>query len=218
MCFSATASFAVATGTGLVGVLAATKVSNWREIPLASMPLIFAAQQGIEGVLWLRLASADGTDWIGPLANIFAVIALVVWPVWSPLAAGLIERDRPRRLAIAVLLGLGLVVALFGLADIQASPYGVAILGRSLSYANGVVHSPLLLGAYVLCTCGPLLLSSHAMLRLFGAIVVAGLVVSAVFYFAVSFSVWCFFAAAGSVMVYLYFAAVPERAATRRAV
>ena len=86
MCFSASASFAVAAGTGLVGALTVAKVSNWREIPLASVPVIFATQQTIEGVLWLLLPTGSEPALTGSLANIFAFCALVIWPLLSPLA------------------------------------------------------------------------------------------------------------------------------------
>jgi len=210
MCFSAPASFAVATGTGLVGVAAATKVSNWREVPLASVPLIFAAQQAVEGVLWLLLARGDQASSVAVLANIFAFCALAVWPLWAPLAAGLVERDHLRRIAIAALFVLAVPVAVVGLKDIYTNPYGACVLQHSISYTNGTIYSPLELGTYFLCVCGPLFLSSHKMLNLFGAIVVVGLGVSAIFFFATSFSVWCFFAAAGSITVYLYFASARE--------
>lgn len=216
MCFSASTSFAVAAGNGLVGALTATKVSNWREIPLASIPLIFAAQQTIEGVLWLHLARGNETALIGPLTNIFMFSALVAWPVWAPLATGLVEQDRMRRLAMAMLFALAITLALFNLRDISAHPYGVCIVQHSLSYTNGTAYSPLELGAYIVCTCCPLLFSSHKILRIFGAIVVTGLAVSTFFYIVAFFSVWCFFAAAGSVTVYLYFVATSEHIAEGR--
>ena len=94
MCFSALASFSVAAGTGLVGALTATKISNWREVPLAFIPLIFAMQQTIEGTLWVILPAASEPALSGVLPNIFAFIALVIWPLWSPLAVGLVEQNR----------------------------------------------------------------------------------------------------------------------------
>lgn len=210
MCFSALASFSVAAGTGFVGILTVTRVSNWREVPLASVPLIFAAQQTMEGALWLLLPAGSETATIDSLANIFAFSALVIWPLWSPLAAGLVEQNRIRRATMLALFFLALPVALLGGSDLAAHPYGVCIAQHSLSYRNGTTYSLLELAAYIICVCCPLLFSSHKILRGFGSIVVTGLAISASVYFATSFSVWCFFAAAGSITVYLYFAA-PSR-------
>jgi hypothetical protein len=216
MCFSAPASFAVAAGTGLVGALTVAKVSNWREIPLASVPLMFATQQTVEGVLWLLLPAGSEPALIGLLANMFAFYALVIWPVLSPLAIGLVEQDRLRRLAMTMLFALAIPLALFNLRDIAAHPYGACIVQYSISYSNGTAYSLLGWGAYIVCVCCPLLFSSHGILRVFGALVVAGLGVSAFFFIVTSFSVWCFFAAAGSVTVYLYFAATSEHVAEAR--
>ena len=51
MCFSATASFLAAGATFAVGAAALSRIGSPKEIPMASMPMIFAAQQAIEGVL-----------------------------------------------------------------------------------------------------------------------------------------------------------------------
>ena len=58
---------------------------------------------------------------------------------------------------------------------------------------------------YLLCTCVPPVLSSHRLIRIFVGIVIVGFAVSAVVYFATFISVWCFFAAADSVLLYFYF-------------
>jgi hypothetical protein len=55
MCFSAPASFITAGITGAIGVVALTRINEPRELPLAGTPLLFALQQGIEGLLWLKL-------------------------------------------------------------------------------------------------------------------------------------------------------------------
>jgi len=51
MCFSATASFAVAGASGLAGAFTISRAKKLREVPLAAIPLVFAAQQAIEGSL-----------------------------------------------------------------------------------------------------------------------------------------------------------------------
>ena len=218
MCFSALASFSVAVGTGLVGALTATKLSNWRDVPLASIPLLFTLQQTIEGVLWVILPAASDTALSGLLANVFAFIALVVWPLLSPFAVGLVEPNRTRRLIMVLLFVLALPIALLGLFDLSARPYGVCIAQHSLSYSNGTAYSPFELGTYIVCVCCPLLLASDKILRGFGMIAVTGLAISSFFYFVTSFSVWCFFAAAASVTVYLYFTAASEHPVHTRSV
>lgn len=58
---------------------------------------------------------------------------------------------------------------------------------------------------YLLCTCIPLLLSSHRLVQAFGAVMLAGYLVSGYLYFESFISVWCFFAAANSTLLYFYF-------------
>ena len=58
---------------------------------------------------------------------------------------------------------------------------------------------------YLLCTCVPLMLSSHRLIRVSGALVIVGFAISAYAYYATFTSVWCFFAAADSTLLYFYF-------------
>ena len=63
MCFSATASFsaaAVLLGIGtltLRSALASRHAYRRRELPFAAIPLLFAIQQLIEGVIWLTFGA-----------------------------------------------------------------------------------------------------------------------------------------------------------------
>ena len=214
MCFSAGASFAVAAGTGLAGAATLSKAPSWRELPLASIPFVFAAQQSVEGVLWLVLTKDWPATWQGALANSFAIFALAIWPVYAPLAAGLVEPNHGRRLAMTGLFAAGLIPAVYAAADIAAHPYGACVIQNSISYSNGTFYPPVLIAVYIACTTLPLIMSSHKAVRWFGALVVMGLAVSTTFYLLTAISVWCFFAAAGSIMVYLHFAA-PARDSRR---
>jgi hypothetical protein len=60
VCFSATASFTTAAVTAVIGVIAVSRTSQPREFMLAGMPIMFAIQQGIEGLLWLNLPARCG--------------------------------------------------------------------------------------------------------------------------------------------------------------
>lgn len=213
MCFSAPASFGVASVLGLAGAGAISKVTERREIPLASVPLVFATQQAIEGALWLSLGNDDLSRWAVPLANGFMFMALVVWPLWPPLAAILVERERRRRLAMIVILLVAIPLAFRGLSGMWTHAYEACVMQNSIAYSNGLPYLPRQFAGYVLCACFPFLLSSYKTLRMFGAIVLAGLIISATVYTYAYVSVWCFFAAAGSLTIYLHFArAQDERA------
>lgn len=206
MCFSATASFSVATGSGIIGVLSLAKAPSWRTVPIASIPLIFATQQAIEGNLWLVLVREDSPQAASYLAKSFVFIALVIWPTFAPFAARLVEQDWMGRKIMALLLLGGMFTSGYAIFDMTLHPYLACPLQSSVSYSNGQEFSPLFGLAYGATTTLPFLLSSHTALRSFGAVVILGFVISAVLFSATQLSVWCFFAGASSIMLYLYIA------------
>lgn len=206
MCFSATASFVTAAATGAVGIATLARTRQWNEVPLAAIPLTFAVQQAVEGALWLSLGGAKLPVSQVLLANMFAIFALSLWPVYAPVAVGLVETAAWRRRAMVLLFLLGLAVAIYGAKNISDAPYAACIVGHSLSYINGRLYPDIAMAAYVAATCLPALLSSHRALWLFGLLVAGGLAVSVAFFFEAQLSVWCFFAAVGSLAVYAYFA------------
>ena len=203
MCFSATASFVSAAAAGGLGALTLTRVSNAREYPLASIPLLFAAQQAIEGALWLSLQNHWPAAYAAPLAKTFVFIALIVWPVLIPLAVGLMEERRSRRSTIQLLVPIGLLLAAISLNAMWQHPYSAFIANRSICYISSYSYPSTDFAIYMGCTCGPLLISTDRLLKLLGLVVMSGAVASAIFFYMSFISVWCFFAAAASVAVYL---------------
>jgi hypothetical protein len=113
-------------------------------------------------------------------------------------------RSSPQRV-LHVIAALGCAISIYMLHGLIENPPPVAICGRSIDYGgneNALSWRSLL---YLVCTCAPLLLSSSGTIRRFGALVAGGFVVSATVYFTTYISVWCFFAAAGSGLLYFYF-------------
>ncbi|MBL8564524.1 MAG: hypothetical protein JNM89_02265 [Hyphomicrobiaceae bacterium] len=206
MCFSAPASFVAAGITGVVGIACLTKTQNVREVPLASMPLLFSLQQAIEGMLWLQLPVAPHGPEASLLTFVFLVYAKVFWPVYAPLAAALVEPDRQRRGAMLALVAGGVAVGLYFLSDIVSAKREAWILGGHIVYESKD-HLPLGLAAlYMLATCAAPLISSHRAIRVLGALVLAGASVTYAFYWQAFSSVWCFFAAVASGVLYHHFA------------
>jgi hypothetical protein len=203
MCFSAEVSFTAAVVLGGVGVAVITKVRDIRELPLAAVPLVFAAQQAIEGYLWRTVP--DGRDHSLWPANLFATIALIIWPLLIPAAIALVERDVVRRLAMLVLLPAGIGVAVNYAAIMLIHPYRAWPVGHSLTYVNNHPISPVMLGLYVVCACLPPLLSSSRALQLFGVIVITGLAITFAAFYESFLSVWCFFAALASIIIWGFF-------------
>ncbi|MGD8794429.1 MAG: hypothetical protein PVF47_17900 [Anaerolineae bacterium] len=204
MCFSAEASFTAS------GLLAASSVAIWRtpkdraSIPLSLFPAIFAGHQFIEGILWLN---QDGVlpDTYQPVAvHAYALIAFVLWPIFVPLAAYLLETDRRRRILVLICQAIGLGVGLSLLLSFVRTPVQVSADCCSLTYQ---VNAPELLTApYLIAVSIPFLASSRRSLVLFGLGIVVSSAVAAVSASAAAFpSVWCFFAAILSAGLYLHF-------------
>ncbi len=60
MCFSATVSFsagALLLGIGTLTLRSALAARQRRELPFATIPLLFATQQLIEGMIWLTVSA-----------------------------------------------------------------------------------------------------------------------------------------------------------------
>jgi hypothetical protein len=205
MCFSATASFTAASFVTTAGLFTISRVTRARDLPLAGAPLLFGVQQAIEGALWLALPHAADASAALLFANGFALIALVLWPVYAPAAAALVEDDTKRRAWIWWLMPFGAAFALYSGLDIARHPYHAVLAARSLCYINDSPYPTIALGVYVLATCGGFLLSTHRALRLFGIIATLGLAVSLAFFLADLVSTWCFFAAAASSTLSFHF-------------
>src|SRR5437870_4913753 len=100
MCFSAAGSFTLSGVLAAIGVASVTRSVHSPARMLAAVPLLFAAQQAAEGVVWLTTDSAHPST-LGANHSLavyaFLAFALIVWPVWSPLSLRRIERSGPRR-------------------------------------------------------------------------------------------------------------------------
>jgi len=205
MCFSATASFVTAGTTGIIGIVALTRVTTPRELPLAAACLFFALQQSIEGLLWLNLPLApDGAAATG-LFLAFLFFAEVFWPIYAPIAALLIEPSAARRRLMRLCLGLGVAVGAWCLWAIVTRPHGAAVLQGHIVYVTEH-RFPAAVGlAYLAATSLSLILSSRRTVAVLGAIVLVGCVATYAFYWEAFVSVWCFFAAAASVVILGHF-------------
>jgi hypothetical protein len=204
MCFSATASFTAGTALSVVGVLTLRKSRGIREVPLAVVPLLFGAQQLTEGVLWLSLNN-DLPLLQSWSTYIFSVFSHVLWPIFVPFAILLVETGRRRRKAIGVFLGLGLGVGLYLLYFIIRFPVAAHIHNRSISYDSPHLYLAAVLVIYLLATCVSALFSTHRCINVFGVLAFV-LAIAAVAVSATTFvSVWCFFAAVLSLLIYVHF-------------
>ncbi len=209
------ASFVAAGVTGATGVAAISRTTKRNELPLAAIPLFFAAQQAVEGALWLTLPVAPEGAVSSTLTYLFLLFAKVFWPLFVPLAVLLIEPDRIRRWMLIVLCAAGAGVALFFAVSMLTDNHSAHILGGHVVYSPETHLTDAIRLTYLLTTCIAPIASSHRAVQLLGLIVTAGALVTFVFYWDAFASVWCFFAAAGSVVILTHF--VKEHRAQQQA-
>ena len=202
MCFSATASFTAAAVLGCVGAATLAQKPKPQDLAFAAIPLIFAAHQAIEGAIWLNLHHNGSVP--NALTISFLLLAQVIWPTYIPFSVIAMEPKRRRRPALWILLAAGLIVST-ALAYILAfHHYTVTAVADGLRYATDLEFERRLLALYLLAVVAPLFLSRHLYVVAFGAATLAGAIVTMLaFYFAAA-SVWCFFSALTSVLVFLH--------------
>lgn len=205
MCFSATASFITVAVTGAAGILALSRVDRREDMALAATPLFFAAQQAVEGALWIQLPKAPEGPAVATLTLTFLMFAKVFWPAFVPATIFLVEPDAARRRLLAAFVAAGALVALYFANSVTSHALTARLAENHIAY-SGEPAAPLPMQiAYFAVTGLPAALSTLRTLRLFGAIVLAGSLVSYFFYFEAFSSVWCFFAAAASAVIALHF-------------
>lgn len=204
MCFSASVSFAVSAA--LLPIGAFTLHHAWhndrRYLALAMFPLLFGAQQAIEGVLWLELATHDVAA-LRFSALGFLFFAYLFWPFFVPFAAKQIEKQPQRRSLFRwfALIGLGFGISLYlpllMYPDwLVVSIHRHAILYEPVLIYDDIISRTAVRAFYAVLVSIPLLFSSATSLRRFGVLILASVVVSAVFFAYAFVSIWCFFAAA----------------------
>src|SRR3546814_1072252 len=129
----------------------------------------------------------------------------VWWPIFVPLAILLVSHDPRRRASIAVFHVLGLCVGLYLLYFIVRYPVVARVEGRSIFYYSPHFFIGAVLVVYFLATCVSGLFSRHRCINVFG--VLAFVLAVAAYQASVKtfVSVWCFFAAILSLLVYVHF-------------
>ena len=203
MCFSATASFVAGTGLCLLGVATLRATRRRAEIPFAAIPLIFGLQQMVEGALWLSFR-LDSPQLNQAMTYLFSIFSHVLWPIFVPFAIGLLETVAWRRTVIQCFQGVGLLVGLYLLYQIVEFPVA-AVAAANIVYVSPHFHKIPVMLLYLAATCVSCFFSSSATIRLFGVLALLLFAAAYGFYAVALFSVWCFFAALLSTIIFVHF-------------
>ncbi len=209
MCFSATASFVAGSALVVLGVATLRATRRKAEIPFATIPLLFGLQQLVEGLLWLSFRF-DSPQLNVATTYLFSMFSHVLWPIFVPFAIGVLEPESWRRKLIWGFQAVGLLVGLYLLYLLVDFPV-TAVLAANIVYVSPHFYKLPVMGLYLVATCVSCFFSSEATVRLFGVLALLLFGVAYGFFSLALFSVWCFFAAVLSSIIYVRFRFKPAR-------
>jgi hypothetical protein len=205
VCFSAAANFVGSGVLGAIGVITLTKVKHRRELLFASLPVLFAIHQLIEGFVWLGLDGALPAAVAHNMGAAFMLYAQGLLPFLLPLSVLLFEPNVKSRRRMLPFVVIGGSTALYILWALTAYSLQVFLKGNSIVYINPATNNAVVAVVYVIATCGSLFFSEVKDMVIFGAAnLVILLVVMAVKRYAFT-SLWCAYAAVASVIILAYF-------------
>jgi hypothetical protein len=197
MCFSAEASFAGSAIISAIGVATLTKIKKPAEILFASIPLIFGIQQCAEGVLWITLRSGGHEA----LENIATYI---FWPTMIPLSIWFIEKVKKRKKVLTYLIFLGGILSVFYAFCLIFYNVTPQIQSFHIQYVDEIpeILVKIVFVCYLVTTITPIFISSVKRMWIFGILIAVSCLITGIFFTQYLTSVWCFFAAIISILVY----------------
>lgn len=205
MCFSATANFVGSGVLGVIGVATLTQVKHRRELLFASLPVLFAVHQFIEGFVWLGLDGRYSPTVTHDMAAAYMLYAQGLLPFLLPLSVFLFEPDGAGRRRMIPFLALGIGTTLYILWALTAYPTEVYIKGNSIVYMNQATNNITVAVLYVIATCGSLFLSRVRPMIIFGGANLAILLFVMEYKRYAFTSLWCAYAAVASIIILGYF-------------
>ena len=204
MCFSAPASFIAGAALSAAGVATIRMTSRRVEVAFALIPLLFGVQQLTEGMIWLSFRNES------PLPNatltfVYSLFSHVLWPIYIPFAVGLLETVPWRKKAVAACQIAGTAVGLYLFYIIVQFPVTARVLEKHIAYESPHFYIVAVMLLYLTATCASSLFSSSRVIQVFGGLSLATFIAAYAIHAATFFSVWCFFAAMLSFIIYCYF-------------
>lgn len=203
MCFSASASFTAGTVLSVIGVAALRITHASSERPFAMIPLLFGIQQLTEGVIWLTFRY-DAPLLKQMMTDLYSGFSHVLWPIYVPFAMGVIEAVRWRKKAIFAFEAAGAGVGFYLLYILVTRPVVAEVVGGHIVYNSPHFYVMPMMLLYLAATCVSCFFSSHGFVRLFGVLMLLSFIAAYLVHAMAFFSIWCFFAAILSLLIYLH--------------
>jgi len=205
MCFSASASFGASAVLAVAGVASIRKVQTLSQFPFAAIPLLFASQQFTEGMLWIALQNPAHSNWERGSTYIFLFFAQVIWPLLVPLSVLLMEKSRKQKRILALFLASGVFISIYLAYSISSFPIHAEIMGLHMSYRFDYPYTLGWFGGvlYFIPTVLPPFFSTVKRMQFLGLTILIAYATTITFFPHYIISIWCYFAALLSVIVYV---------------
>jgi hypothetical protein len=197
MCFSAEASFAGGIVIGAIGIATVREIHKPSQLVFASIPLFFAFQQIVEGCLWVTIPLPEYLHLQKIATYLFLIMADFLWPTMIPLAVLLMEKNKKRKRILRILLIMGLSLSAYYAYCLIVFHVTPQIMGYHIVYSTDFPKSlsmPAFI-IYLIATITPLFVSSIQRTHLLGILMFLSCLITAIFFTQYLTSVWCFFAA-----------------------
>lgn len=203
MCFSLEADLVAGVALLPIAAISLREVRHVRELPFASLPLLFALHQLVEVVVWAGTEGhvSPGTQHAAALT--YLIFAFPVLPILVPVGVLLLE-PRGSRLRVAPFVALGAVVATYFAVAVLTGPIEVVVHPHALAYVAHIDEAVLWTGLYIVAVIGPPLLSGYPSLVAFGVVNLVGLSVAGLAYLEGFASLWCIWAALSSIFIMVH--------------
>jgi hypothetical protein len=235
MCVSAPMSFVVSTALFAAGThCARTTVlkRRWGWLPLAILPIVFAFQQLVEGLVWIGLGRHD--DALVRWASVtYLYFAIAFYPLWVPFSFFCAEPRSGLRLLFGTmtLLALAWTWLYFPVILHPDQLLLTEVVHHSIRYDIRTVPGEAVVprvgwrAGYLLLVCVPFLASrargqeSPSRRRwdlAAGTALLVTFIACYLFFLDVFISVWCFVAAALSLLLSYLFARLPDTARAKQ--
>jgi hypothetical protein len=204
MCFSPEASFAGGIIISAIGVVTIRKVHKPSQLVFACIPLFFGIQQFAEGFLWLTLPNPEFVNFQKYSTYLFLIMAEVLWPMIIPLAVLFMEENRKRKRVLWILLAMGISLSLYYIFCLIFFNVTPQIMGYHILYKTDFPASLAMVAftVYLIVTIVPLFVSSIQRTHLLAVLMFLSCLITALFFRQYLTSVWCFFAALISGVIY----------------
>ena len=204
MCFSPEASFTGGVLIFSIGIATVKSVHKPNQLVFAIIPMFFGIQQITEGFLWLSLQNSDFPNIQKLTSTIFLTMAEVLWPMIIPLSVLLPEENKTKRNILKFLLALGILLSAYYAYCLLNFTVNPQIVNYHIQYNNDfpIAFRNMAFAVYLIATIAPLFVSSIKRMHYLGCLMFLSCLISALFFMQYLTSVWCFFAAFISMVIF----------------